>query len=135
MANIFLTLDLKKNVLYDDEDKFYYDFDHWNYSVKSREFELDGMNINYDLIDKFIFERDIKSDKAYVELEEGYVSDVDTYDSELNKYLGTDLAMAVEKFVADKDLEDGEYKVKYNYYFDFSEDEFVCEIEEVIADE
>lgn len=135
MSNLYLTLDLKKKILYSDDRTLVYSFNSWDYSLNDKTFELDGMNINYDQINEFIFERDIKTDVATVEIEDNYVEDVELYNRKLGEYLESDFIYRLEKFIADKDLPDGEYEVKYNYYFDFSDDGFICEILEVLNDD
>ena len=134
MANVYLTLDLKSKMMYDDEDMFSFSFNHWNYDLKNRMFSLDDLEINYDLVSKIKYDRKINTDLAEVELEEGYV--VDRFlDNEYEEYLRADFDLAVDKFVADKNLPDGKYDVKYTYFFDFSNDEFVIEVQGVEANE
>lgn len=132
MANINLILNLKNHELMDEDNKLVYGFKHWEFDLKTKSFELDGMTIDYDLIYEFVYDRMIKTDKATVEIEDSdIVVDIDI-DNEYEDYLEADLSMAVEDFIADKDLADGEYEVKYTYYYDFSDDEFVIEVQEVL---
>lgn len=130
MASIFLTLNLKEKFLTDDEDKLNFDFNHWDYDLKNRIFKLDDLSIAYDLISDFVFDRDIFTDVADVEIEDNTVVDLDVY-NDYEDYLENDLDSAVNDFIADRDLVDGEYEVKYTYYYDFGNESFVCEVQEV----
>lgn len=130
MANIFLTLNLKEKFLTDDEDKLNFDFKHWDYDLKNRIFRLDDLSIAYDLISDFVFDRNISTDVADVEIEDNTVIDLDVY-NDYEDYLENDLDSAVNEFIADRDLADGEYEVKYTYYYDFGDESFVCEVQEV----
>lgn len=130
MASIFITLNLKDKFLTDDEDKLNFDFNHWDYDLKNRIFKLDDLFIAYDLISDFVFDRDIFTDVADVEIEDNTVVDLDVY-NDYEDYLENDLDLAVNDFIADKDLSDGEYEVKYTYYYDFGNESFVCEVQEV----
>lgn len=134
MANLYLTLDLKNHELYDDDRKLSFDFRSWSYDLKNKEFELDDMTISYDAIYEFKYEKDLKSDVAYVEIEDDTVFDIDI-SNEYENYLSAELSLAVENFIRDKNLADGEYKVNYNFYYDFSEAEFVINVLEVIAND
>lgn len=132
MSNLYLKLDLKKKTLSDREDLLYFKFTNWSYNLGTKTFSLDDLQIDYDAIDEFAFEKEIKSSEDWVEIEDGVV--VDYYISnDYSKYLKSDFAIAVEKFIANKDLEDGEYNVKYEYYYDFSDEEFIIDILEVTA--
>lgn len=130
MASIFLTLNLKEKFLTDDENNLNFDFNHWDYDLKNRIFKLDDLSIAYDLISDFVFDRNTYTDVADVEIEDNTVVDLDVY-NEYEDYLENDLDSAVNDFIDDRDLEDGEYEVKYTYYYDFGNEGFVCEVQEV----
>ena len=134
MANLYLTLDLKSYELFDEDGNISYSFNKWTYDLKNKEFELDDMTIKYDAIYEFKYEKDLKSDDAYIEIEDEIVVDIDI-SNEYEKYLSSELSLAVENFIGNKDLSDGEYKVKYNFYYDFSEEEFIIEVLEVVAND
>lgn len=134
MANLYLTLDLKNHELYDEDRALEFSFDSWTYDLKNKEFELDNMNIKYDAIYEFKFEKNIQSDESFIELEDETVVNIDV-DNEYENFIRTDLILAIENFIGKKDLADGEYKVKYNFYYDFSDEDFVIDILEVEADE
>ena len=130
MASIFLTLNLKEKFLTDDEDKLNFKFKHWDYNLENRVFKLDDLSIDYDLISDFVFSRSISTDVADIEIEDNTVVSLDVY-NDYSDYLEKDLDLVVDKFIADKDLPDGEYEVKYTYYYDFGNEGFVCEVQEV----
>ena len=134
MANLFLTLDLEAHELFDEDGQLEYYFKKWTYDLATQKFKLDDMTIEYDAIYEFKFKKDIKSDEAYVEIEDELVADIDI-SNEYEKYLKVILTMAVEDFIADKDLIDGDYKVKYTFYYDFSEEDFIVEVTEVTAND
>ena len=134
MSSLYLKLDLKKYTLEDEEDKLSFKFSKWDYNLGTKTFSLDNLYLEYDAVDEFVFEKDIKADVDYVEIEDGVV--VDYYISnEYAKYLKSDFVLAVEKFIANKDLEDGEYDVKYEYYYDFSDEEFIIDVLEVTSND
>lgn len=130
MANLYLILDLKENKLYDDNGKMSYDFEGWEYHFGSKYFELDELIIDYDAISDFIFEPDYTTDNFDVKIEDGDVYRVDVYNDK-SRYLEPPLEDALIDFLKDKDLPDGDYSGKFKFYYDFGEDEFVCEVLEV----
>ena len=134
MASLYLNLDLKKHILRDDEGKFRYDFNEWSFDLESRTFTLDDLDISYDLISKFVYQPQITTDKADIEIEDNTVVDIDVY-NKYDDYIEKDLDIKVEKFIADKNLPDGKYVVKYTYFYNFSDDGFECEVQEVLADD
>ena len=134
MANIYLTLDLKEHELFDEDRQIEYEFNKWTYDLKTKTFKLDNMSIEYDAIYEFKFDKDIKSDQCYVEIEDETVVDIDI-SNEYEDYLESTLSFAIENFIGKKDFADGEYKVKYTFYYDFSEEDFIVDITEVIAND
>lgn len=134
MANLYLTLDLKEHELFDEEGQIEYPFKSWSYDLKTQKFTLDDMTIDYDAIYEFKFEKDVKSDQCYVEIEDSTVVDIDI-DNEYEDYLESTLSFAIENFIGKKDFADGEYRVKYTFYYDFSEEDFIVDVTEVIAND
>lgn len=131
MANIYLTLDLKKKELYDDGDQLYYSFNKWSYDIDTKIFDLDDkFTIEYDLISEFIFDRNISSGIADIKISDNTVVDIDN-SGRFSKAIKDTLISEIEDFIEGKDLEDGYYKVKYEYWYNFSEDDFIVEVLEV----
>lgn len=134
MANIYLTLDLKNHELFDEDGQIEYEFNKWTYDLKTKTFKLDNMSIEYDAIYEFKFDKDIKSDQCYVEIEDETVVNIDI-SNEYEDYLESTLSFAIENFIGKKDFADGEYRVKYTFYYDFSEEDFIVDVTEVIAND
>jgi hypothetical protein len=140
-----LELDLKKKILKDDEDNFYFSFEEWSYTPPRKgelygEFVLGDLFINHKEISNVKYEKEKETLSFTADYDgEGYFSDIELIsETKYNqKHLIKDLDSDLDTYVYNNPLTGGEGTVKgeIEVYFDYENEEFIITINRLILEE